>query len=121
MSLITNQSAIIRNPGVKEDRYGNEVVDWSVAADTAITDVSIQPSDTQEVLDDQQTTIADWRFYSEDPAAAALTAVSRVVCQGQTFEVVGAPSPWPDPLEAGAIHHWEAPLRVITPDPRPEA
>ena len=119
MSLITNQTATIWNPGIKEDRYGNQTEDWDTATPTEVGDVSIQPSSTQEVVDDQQTTVADWRFYSEDSAASALTASSRVECQGQTYEVVGAPQPWPDPFEPGAIDHWEAPLRVILPDPRP--
>lgn len=120
MSIINNQVATILNPGEKEDRYGNKVDDWTVATETPISDVSIQPSDTQEVVDDQQTTVANWRFYSEDPAAAALTSRSRVACQGSLYEVVGAPQPWPDPLNPGDIDHWEAPLRIYDPEPQPE-
>lgn len=119
MTIITNQDAVIWNPGVKEDRYGNKVDDWSAATPTYIGDTSIQPSATREEIEDQQTTIADWRFYSEDPAASALTAQSRIECLGQTYEVVGAPQPWPDPLEPGEIDHWEAPLRIIVPNPIP--
>lgn len=121
MSVINNQDAVIWNPGTKPDRYGNEVEDWSSATDTPITDVSVQPSSTTEVVDDQQTTVADWRFYSTDPACVAMTAQSRIECQGQTYEVVGAPQPWPDPLEPGAVDHWEAPLRVILPNPEGSA
>ncbi len=125
MGIITNQEAVIWNPGEKEDRYGNKVDDWNNAIPTHVTDVSVQPTGTQEVVDDQQTTVADWHFYCEDPDVASilqevLRATSRIECDGQTYEVVGAPQMWPDPLEPGAINHVEAPLRVFDPNPRPE-
>lgn len=120
MSIINNQTAIVLNPGTKEDRYGNETDDWDNPVPTYLSDCSVQPSTTEEIVENQQTTVADWRFYSEDPAAAALTARSRLECLGQTYEVVGAPQPWPDPLNPGGIDHWEAPLRIFDPNPNPE-
>lgn len=108
---------MILNPGVKTDRYGNQVADWSNAIPTYISDSSVQPSDTQEIVQDQQTTVANWRFYSTDPNSVAMKATSRIECNGLTYEVVGSPQPWPDPLEPGEIDHWEAPLRIYDPNP----
>lgn len=116
---IMNQSCVVLRAAKLVDRYGaGNKRDWPNAVETPLGGVSIQPSSTNESVEDRQTTVSGWRFYG--PADTDLRATDRIRSDllGMTFEVVGDPQPWPDPL-SGGIDHWEAPLEIVKPDPTP--
>lgn len=118
MLSIMNQACNVLRAPVIADRYGNgNTRDWAHAVSTPLTRVAIQPSSTNEDAIDRQTTISGWRFYG--PPETDLKSTDRIAWYGKTFEVVGEPQPRMDPLNPGAIDHWEAPLEIILPDPLP--
>jgi hypothetical protein len=116
---IMNQVCAVLRAAVLPDRYGpnTNTRDWANATSTPLARVAIQPSSTTEDSLERQTTVSGWRFYG--PPETDLLATDRVEWYGKTFEVVGEPQPWMDPLNPGAIDHWEAPLEIILPTPRP--
>lgn len=118
MSAIMNQTCEILHPAKKTDRYGNDSWDWDNATVIEVDEVSIQPSSTVEILDDRQTTVSGWRFYG--PPETVIYAIDRVRVGAFLWDVSGEPQPWPDPLNAGAIDHWEAQLEIIEPPIVPE-
>lgn len=99
--------------GVETDRYGNQVPSWDAASTLDISGCSLQPSDSSEIVADQQTTVSLWRLYA--PAGADILATDRIRYAGVTYDVSQAPRIWPDPFLAGAGDHMEVTLKQIDP------
>ncbi len=116
---LMNQTCDVLRAPVTPDRYGEgNKRDWANAEVIPLSNVAIQPASTTEDALDRQTTVSGWRFYG--PPETDLKATDRVMWYGRTFDVVGEPQPWIDPLNPGDVDHWEAPLEIINPDPTPE-
>jgi len=87
---------------------GSTVLDWSNPTSTTVTGCSVQPSASTRDFDGRVVQVSeDWTLYA--PVGSAIDAGDRVVWNGATFEVDGAPMPWTSPT--GRVSHMWARLR----------
>lgn len=110
---ILNQTVTRQRATEVEDRYGNTVLSWDNPATAEIVGVSLQPSETTEIVEDRQVTISAFRLYA--PPTADILATDRIEYQGTVYEVAAQPQKWPDPFVPDAIDHIEVALRQIDP------
>jgi hypothetical protein len=104
-----NQAAVRVRAGVKTDRGGNTVPDWSPSAVNRLTvsGLNIQPNAQSEAADEQRdATITGYRVQSAEGTAPDIKATDRIEWNGQTFEVDGEVATWPD-LFTDTTHHIE--------------
>ena len=88
------------------DAYGATVA--STWADSTITGRVDQRSRTEDNDAGRIGDVSEWLLITN---ATTVTARSRIVDGGRTFEVVG--DPWPV-HRATVVHHYEATLRLVT-------
>ena len=115
--IIFNQSLDVAVPLRIESPYSSEPVydhdnpEWSPVPFL----VSVQPAETDE--EDLQRPVVVSRFVLITPPGTdvpKLSASSRVRVGGvMVCDVVGAPARWPDPWQAGVVHHLEANLEAV--------
>lgn len=113
MSMLFTQSVVIVRAGGLIDRYGNTKPDWgSGATRTAVSGVNVQPaaspSNSDEHIDDRQTTLTRWRLYTPRRMDLDLLETDRVEYAGMKLRVDGKVGRWPAP--GGGVHHVEATL-----------
>lgn len=96
------QTITVVEPALIDDR-GTQVPDWSAppVSETTVTDCSVQPGASAEVLAARQGVSVKWTVYA--PAATAVTAHSAVRYAGVLYAVDGEPQQWPSPT--GALDH----------------
>lgn len=110
--------------GVKTDRGGNQVPDWSPGAVSrlTVTDVNVQPNTQAEVSDSSLSGTADparravvtgWRVQSAPGTAPDVRAVDRIEWRGLVLEVEGEVAEWSDPTD-GSVHHIEFTMQRAT-------
>ncbi|MFF0777091.1 hypothetical protein [Streptomyces sp. NPDC003720] len=105
--MMFNQSAVRVRAGVKTDRGGNTVPDWSNPNRLTVTGLNIQPNSQSETADEQRdATITGYRVQSTEGTSPDIKATDRIEWNGQTFEVDGEVATWPD-LFADTTHHIE--------------
>jgi len=94
------QTLVRVRAGVRTDRGGNTVADWSAGAVTreTIDRVSVQPSSQTETTDGVSTVrITGYRVLSEPGTVPDITALDRIEYRGVTYTVEGEVAHWPDP------------------------
>ena len=102
-----NQTAVRVRAGVKTDRGGNTVPDWSNPDRLTIEGLNVQPTSQSEDADEQRNAaITGYRVQSTEGTAPDIKATDRVEWAGQSFEVDGEVAIWPD-LFADTVHHIE--------------
>lgn len=106
-SLLT-RSVTILTPGTTTDRYHNDVLDWASATE-ASAKAWVSQASAAEDHDHRDATVTT--LAATFAADAPLTPQSRVVVDGQTYEVVGVPNVAYTPRGA---HHTECQLRAVT-------
>jgi hypothetical protein len=109
------QSGIRLRPGVKTDRGGNAVPDWSPDAvdQLPVSRLSIQPTTSTEATDTTRTAVVSgWQLISEPGTAPDIVSSDRFEFDSITCEVVGEVARWPDSF--GGVHHIEAVLKRVT-------
>lgn len=92
------QTLVVRRAGSKPADYGNGTVpDWSPAAvtDTTVTGCSVQPVPFPENTVDRDNVRVVLRAWV--PAGADVTALDRVVYEGDVYDIDGEPERWPMP------------------------
>lgn len=101
-------TGVRRIPGAP-DRLGVPV-DSEVTFD--IPDCSFQPFATpQELLSNVDLSQSLWKLFA--PAGTGLIVTDAVRIDGKTYEILGDPQEWPDPI-SGVTHHVEIWLRRAT-------
>lgn len=105
----------VRNPGSTTDRNGNTIDDWTTATSVSTSGwlqdlVSRRPRAGAgvEVQGGRDTLVSAHQLFL--PADTAISGYSRVLIDGQTFEVDGAPTTTRTPEGA---HHLEVQLHLI--------
>lgn len=102
-----NQSAVRVRAGVKTDRGGNTVPDWSRPDRLTVTGLNIQPNNQAEAADEQRdAVITGYRVQSDEGIVPDIKATDRIEWNGQTFEVDGEVATWPG-LFTDTTHHIE--------------
>lgn len=110
--------------GVKTDRGGNQIADWSPDKVTrlAVTDVNVQPNTQDEITDSSLSGTADparravvtgWRVQSAPGTAPDVRAVDRIEWRDLLLEVEGEVAEWSDPTD-GSPHHIEFTMQRAT-------
>ncbi|MEU2789016.1 hypothetical protein [Streptomyces sp. NPDC007100] len=102
--------------GVKTDRGGNQVPDWSAGAVSrlTVTDVNVQPNTQVETADPTRTVVVTgWRVQSAPGTAPDVRAVDRIEWRGLLLEVEGEVAEWSDPTD-GSPHHIEFTMQRAT-------
>ncbi|GAA4688090.1 hypothetical protein [Streptomyces youssoufiensis] len=93
--------------GVRIDRGGNQVPDWTVATRLVIGQLNVQPATQVESENPTRTAVVTgWRVQSAPGTAPDVRADDRIEWDGMTLEVQGEVARWPDPI-TGATHHVE--------------
>lgn len=109
MSLETllTRDVVIRTPGSLTDRYGDTIDDWTGATDTCVKAWVAQVA-TSESHDHRDGTISNVvaTFFLD----AELTVRDRVIVDGETYEVEGAPNVACTPR---GPHHLRVQLRAV--------
>ncbi|WP_432137651.1 hypothetical protein [Streptomyces sp. bgisy154] len=114
--MMFNQSAVRVRAGVKTDRGGNDMPDWSSAAVSrlTVTGLNIQPNSQTETVNEQRdAVITGYRVQSAEGIVPDIRATDRIEWNGQTFEVDGEVATWPD-LFTDAAHHIEFAMKRAT-------
>lgn len=102
-----NQTAVRVRAGVKTDRGGNTVPDWSSPNRLTVTGLNVQPTSQSEDVDEQRdAAITGYRVQSTEGTAPDIKATDRIEWAGQSFEVDGEVAVWPD-LFTDTVHHIE--------------
>jgi hypothetical protein len=104
-----NQAAVRIRAGVKTDRGGNTIPDWSPTAvdRLTVTGLNIQPASQAERADEERdTAITGYRVQSTEGTAPDIKATDRIEWNGQTFAIDGEVALWPD-LFTDTAHHIE--------------
>lgn len=107
--LLVREATVIQ-PGETQDRYGSRQPDWSAPAleNTERCWLNQQGS-TEDRAGGRDAVIVDAIYFAEP--GSAVTAASRVIVDGTTYEVVGRPrSAWTPRGE----HHIEADLKAVS-------
>ena len=98
---------VLRAPLV--DSRGTKVRDWSQAASHVIGGCSFQPAGTStDFTDVRQAVTFDATLYA--PPGSDIEQDDRIVFEGVTYAMDGAPSPWKSPT--GRVSHVQARLKV---------
>ncbi|MGW4028250.1 hypothetical protein ACWEFL_02840 [Streptomyces sp. NPDC004838] len=105
----------VEHPGQKQDRYGNEVDDWSPGATThAEVAAWMQQTIGREDIDQRDAQIGEWLMVCNPHTTAGVPLTvhgsARVHWQGLHFEVIGPPGPAYTP---GELHHYEIRLKAV--------
>lgn len=87
---------------------GTTVLDYSDSEPVTVTGCSVQPTDTLRDFDGRTLAI-ERSFELYAPPGSDIKAGDRIVWQGRTFEVNGAPMEWRSPT--GRVSHINARLR----------
>lgn len=118
--MIFNQVIVRVRAGVRTDRGGNQVPDWSEDAVTRVRmeQVSVQPggqpNSQGEVVNAERNAVSTgWRVLSEPGVDLDVKATDRIEYDGMTLEVDGEVARWPDPLDGG-VHHVEFGMSRVT-------
>jgi hypothetical protein len=114
--VIWDQSVVRIRPGVRTDRGGNTVADWSPDAvtRTTIDRLSVQPTYQSETAGAERTSVVTgWRVLSEPGQDVDVRSGDRIEHDGLTCEVQGEVGRWRDPL-GGGVHHVEWQMRRST-------
>ncbi len=107
MSMMFNQTAVRLRAGMKTDRGGNQIPDWSNPDRLTVTGLNIQPNNQSETADEQRdAVITGYRVQSAEGTAPDIKATDRIEWNGSTFEVDGEVAAWPD-LFTDSVHHIE--------------
>ena len=86
---------------------GTKVRDWDNATEHTVCGCSVQPATTMRDFADRAEQVTDrWTLYA--PPCADLATGDRITCNGQTYEIEGAPFKWKSPT--GAVSHKHANL-----------
>ncbi len=104
---LATEELVILHPQYVDDR-GTLVPDWDQPPASMVTVLgcSVQPDTESEALGRQQTEtlLKGWL-----PIGVEVSAFSRIVWRGSTYEVVGPPKRWHDPY--GELDHQVVSLR----------
>lgn len=83
----------IRRAGTKAADYGNTTtLDWSTVTETSVSGCSVQPSQAPENTIDRDNVASRWTVWA--PSDTDVTAVDRVVYDGDVYDVDGDPQRW---------------------------
>ena len=104
--LLVRTVTRLRAP-VTVDSHGNEVRNWSTATSVTMNGWLAQRI-RDENNDNRDARISDWHLTV--PTGSDITALDRVVIDGQTFELDGPPNTAWTPR---GPHHIECSLRVV--------
>lgn len=96
--------------GVTRDENGAA---FQVYEDAA-TFMYLEPKASNEVLEDRNTPITDWTGYGF--IGVEFSSSCRIVYGDHTFDIIGDPRPWWNPL-VGAFSHIEMDLREVDRGP----
>jgi hypothetical protein len=96
-------------PLIVDPRHGNRERDWNQASAVVVDRCSVQPFGATEVAADREFTSTHVRLFA--PPNVELSATSRVIFDGATYEVDGEPARWRD-LD-GRPSHVEAALKRL--------
>ena len=112
VNLTSDTATRLRAP-FKTDRYGNTSTerDWPNATSSPLTNISIQPDDSNESAGDSHQVITGWRLISARGIDVDLLPTDRVAYDGMTLEVDGEVGRY---RLGGRVHHVEARLRRVT-------
>lgn len=125
--LLFKQSAVRIRSGVRYDRAGNLIADWSedVVDRLPLDQLNISPrgESTEEVMGTDRAgsgpsgggvrIITSWWLQTAPGRDADIEPVDRFEFYGITAEVVGDVQRWPDPF-TGAVHHVKAAVSRVT-------
>lgn len=106
------RDTVVRNrPGVKTDRHGNKVPDWSdgVRQDKTIAGCFVQGGQSQEILGGRDAVVTAWTVYAA--AGVDVTATDEITWQGVRYPINGAPTRIQSPT--GALSHTVIELRAV--------
>ncbi|GGP56039.1 hypothetical protein [Streptomyces abikoensis] len=102
--------AIVRvRAGVRVDRGGNRLPDWSPEAATRLTiaEVDVQPTTaTESTTPERVAVVTGWHVQTPPGVDVDVRATDRIEWADMLLEVVGEVARWPDPLD-GTVHHVE--------------
>lgn len=102
---IFGQSVVRIRAGVRTNRAGDQVADWTPAAvdRLAVDRLSVQPSTQVEEVDGvSDVRITGYRVLSEPGTTPDVTGLDRIEYGGHVYAVQGEVALWPDP--DGADH-----------------
>lgn len=115
--LIFNQRLELKVPREVESVYSTEpVLDWDNPEWKPVPfGVSVQFGGTSEGSEDRPQVITSYVLITPPGTDIPELSAESVVRVGgvMELEVVGAPARWPDPWNAGVVHHLEADLEVV--------
>jgi len=106
--LLNQPLQLHKNSGATKDEYGN-----TLATDygSPISIVGfLEQKDSVETLNDRDTVVSSWEAFL--PAGTDINAFDRLVFNGQTFEVDGAPWQVYNP-RVGSVSHIVCKLKVV--------
>lgn len=104
--LMTYTVTILRRSTTAQDEYGDPVGTFTSAGDSPAW---IEQTQTREVLLGRDRVTADWLVVL--PVGTVLEPYDRIVHDGMTFEVIGAP--WLAASPVTGSRHREALLRFV--------
>lgn len=103
----------VEHPGTTEDRYGNQVVDWTTST-RAPVQAWLQQNTASEDTDQRSAQIGEWLMicnpYTAGGDPLTVHGADRVHWDGLLFEVEGPPGPAYTPTE---FHHYEIRLKSV--------
>lgn len=115
MSVLFNDTIVIRRASWSVDAFGNDVPDWTTAAAVTVDGVAVQPGRASTESSDGTTdqTVTWFSLFTEIGSGDLdLLSTDRVEYAGLTLEVYGDVARWPDPF-TGAVSKVEATLRLV--------
>ena len=121
MSLLFHQTAVRVRAGVRYDRAGNPITDWSEEAVSRLPLTGLNIASRSQDLGEETDTggtraTAGWWLQTRPGVDADIEAGDRVEWDGLTLDVDGDPMRWPDPF-TGRVHHVKVALTRTTPVP----
>lgn len=112
--MILNQTIEILRAATRTNRGGAVVPDWSVppASVTTLSGCSVQPTtaDEQDVVEMNSRTTR-LRVFTPPGVQVDISGLDRVVHAGDTFDIDGEVTGFPDPFSGNAMHHAEFVIR----------
>ncbi|WP_244334527.1 hypothetical protein [Streptomyces seoulensis] len=103
----------VEHPGTREDRYGNDVNDWSTSTRTEVA-AWLQQNTSSEDTDRRDAQVGEWLMLCNPVDTTgnplAVHGRARVHWGALRFEVIGPPGPAYTPAE---MHHYEIRLRTV--------
>lgn len=107
--MFFDQTVVRVRAGVRIDRGGNQIPDWSADAVSrqTILEVNVQPTTASEATTPERVAVVTgWHLQSPPGVDVDVTAMDRIEWAGMLLEVVGEVARWFDPLD-GTVHHVE--------------